>query len=100
MAAIVPQWAVVDFPARVREDPRVLEAGILELATEAEVGFGDLGLGILGVAHGAVPRSGFGGCSRGEGEAAGGAHNGEVGGLLGPRLDTYEVEDGEAKCRA
>ncbi|OWM85462.1 hypothetical protein CDL15_Pgr019086 [Punica granatum] len=47
MAAVIPQWVVVDFPAGVREDPRVLEAGILELATKAEVGFGDLGLGIL-----------------------------------------------------
>ena len=84
MTAIVGQRAVTDFPARVREDPRVVRRRILELTAEAKVRFRDFRFGVGRAAFGAVPGGLFGRSFGGDWETCGGARSGEVGGLAGP----------------
>lgn len=73
VAAIVLQWPLANIAAGMRQNPWIVTGRVLQFPAEAEVGFGDLGLGELASAFGAVPEGGLGGLIGGDGEASGGA---------------------------
>lgn len=73
VAAVVLQRPIADLAAGMGQNPRVVTRRILQFPAEAEIGFGDLRLGVLGPAFGAVPERNFGGSGGVDGKARGGA---------------------------